>query len=395
MIIPDTTKIHSIKFTPDKKFPKTIAAFHFMRTPDADGYLWMAFEAVKEFTNFELELFSQLTTAIAETCEHFVMREETRIKASTFAQTIDDLTLPVLVLNDKKIIYSNQIAQEELNGDIESVIRNQKIDEWLDSRTTDVSLESEVDGDYFQVRGRRLSDGGGADIRVLIFTSDSEMHNKQAYLKLLMDTISHDFKAPLVNMQGFSKLLSMVGELNPKQEEYLSSIRSGMQEISAVVDDLFDIGRIVKEEGLRISEYSARETIEKAINLVQAEARQKRLKFECHLLPEDRKISVDQVLVVSALYNLLTNAVKHSRIGGTITVEEKEDGNNWSVSAIDCGKGMSQIDIEKMESSRFVSKEGQGLSIVERIARFHRGSISVESELGKGSKFILQLPCFE
>lgn len=396
LIIPDTTKIHSIKFSPDKKFPRTIAAYHFMQTPDVDGYLWMTFEAVKEFTSYELELFSQLTSAIAETGEHFVLQEETRIKARIFAQTIEDMPLPVLVLNDKrKVVYSNQIAQEKLNGDIESIAKDQKISEWLDSKTTDVRLEYEINGDHFQVRGRRLSDGGGAKIRVLIFASDSEMHNKQSYLTLLMDTISHDFKVPLVNMQGFSKLLSMVGELNPKQEEYLSSIRSGIQEISAVVDDLFDIGRIVKEEGLRISEYSARETIEKAINLVQAEARQKRLKFERHLLPEDGKIAVDQVLVVSALYNLLTNAVKHSRIGGTITVEEKVDGNNWSVSTIDCGKGMSQIDIEKMESSRFVSKEGQGLSIVERIARFHRGSISVESELGKGSKFILQLPCFE
>jgi signal transduction histidine kinase len=343
-----------------------------------------------------LELFAQLTTAVAESIEYFLLQEENRVKAGLFSQVLEDLPLPVLILNDKKkIMYTNQNAHEKFGNDFESMFADQQIDSWIGSKTAAASLEQEMDGTHFQVAGRRLSDGGGTDMFALVFSSDTEMHNKQSYLTLLMDTISHDFKVPLVNMQGFSKLMSMVGELNPKQEEYLASIRAGMQEISAVVEDLSDIGRIVKDEGLRVAECSAKETIEKAVNLVQAEARQKRLNIERLLLDEDRKIVIDQVLVVSALYNLMTNAVKHSRIGGVISIEEKVEGNDWIVSVIDCGKGMSQIDIEKMENDHFVSKEGQGLSIVERIARIHRGRLSIESELGKGSKFILQLPCFE
>ena len=100
-------------------------------------------------------------------------------------------------------------------------------------------------------------------------------------------------------------------------------------------------------------------------------------------------------MLFRSLYNLLNNAVSHSRLGGMIKVEEKTEGKNWIIAVQDFGKGISQIDIEKMKNDRFITKSGSGLSIVNRIAKVHRGELLVQSELGKGSRFILQLPCIE
>lgn len=395
LIIPDTTKIHSIKFSQDKKYPKTIAAYHFLQLPYADGYLWVSFEAIKEFTDFELALLAQLTSVLADVCEFSLLQDEMRKKARAFEQVLENLDIPILILNEQKeIIYSNQYANKKLSGHLKNICKNQSISSWMDSTDADTLQELDIEDRHYQVIGRRFRDEENSNAAVLILTDDSEFYNKQAYLTLILDTISHDFKVPLINMQGFSKLLSMVGDLNQKQEEYLDSIRAGVEEITSVVNDLFEISRIVQEDGLKISECSSKEILEKAVNLVQAEARQKRLEIK-NRSTANMAVKVDQVLVMSALYNLLTNAVKHSRIGGTISLEEKVDEKNWEISIQDCGKGMSQIDIEKLESSRFISKEEQELAIVDRIARFHRGKLTVESELGKGSKFILQLPCSE
>ena len=396
IIIPDTTKIHSIKFTPDKEYPKTIAAYHFMQLPSADGYLWMSFDAIKEFTDFELDLITQLTSVLADVCEFSLLQDEIRIKAGAYEQVLEKFDIPIIILNrHKEIIYASRNANGQFNGQYKNIFSNQSICSWMDSVDADTELELEIGGRHYQVVGRQFVNEENNGMAVLLLTDDTELNNRQAYLTLILDTISHDFKVPLINLQGFSKLLSMVGELNQKQGEYLESIRTGVEEISTVVNDLFEISRIIQEDGLKKSECSSKEILEKVVSLVQAEARQKRLEIEQQPAPNDLSIEVDQVLIVSAIYNLLTNAIKHSRIGGIITVEEKVNEQYWEVSIQDCGKGMSQIDIEKMESSSFHSKEGQGLSIVDRIARFHRGKLIVKSELGKGSKFILQLPCFE
>jgi signal transduction histidine kinase len=97
-------------------------------------------------------------------------------------------------------------------------------------------------------------------------------------------------------------------------------------------------------------------------------------------------------MVISALYNLLKNAVSNSRIGGMVALNSELVDGNWLVSVKDQGKGISQIDIDKLLENNYVSKENRDLSIVDQIARFHRGKLSVESELGRGSKFIFEIP---
>ncbi len=99
--------------------------------------------------------------------------------------------------------------------------------------------------------------------------------------------------------------------------------------------------------------------------------------------------------MLAALHTLLTNAVRNSHIGGTITLEEKMTAGEWIISVNDDGKGISQLDIEKLEKTHFQSKDWPGLTLVNRIIRFHKGKLNVESELGRGSKFIIQLPLSE
>ena len=392
LVISDTTKIHSIKFLPDKKYPKTIAAYRFMQTPQAAGYLWLSYEEIKEFSPFELQMISLAVESLAEVCQKAVLEEELHSKARLLEQLLSVVSTPVFVINDKrKIVFTNEIEAGLLQENIEQIYLNQQFTGWLESKDLDTRFELDIADHHYQIAGQKFNvDNKGA--LILVLDEDTAMYQKQSYLTLILDTISHDFKVPLINMQGFSKLLEMVGELNQKQSEYIQMIRSGIEEISLVVDDLFEVNRIIQEGGLKLEECFSNDIINKAVALVQAEARQKRIDFEYNPVSTDTKIVLDKVLVISALYNLLNNAVMHSRIGGTIIINEKTQNGVWEVSVQDRGKGISQIDIERLNESNFVTKEGRGLSIVNRIAKFHKGQLIIESELGKGSKFILQLP---
>lgn len=396
LIIPDTTKIHSIKFSPDKKYPKTIVAYHFLKMTDANGFLWMSFDAVKELTDFERELFAQTLPVLAEICQSSLLQDNLQTKFSIFEKTVNRIDLPIVVLKPQQgIIYANQAANEKFSDHFESIAAHALVTEWLNSEQVHSGMELEIGGRHYQASGFRLALNEEEQIALITFADDTVLNTKQEYLTLIMETVSHDFRIPLVNLQGFTKLLSMVGELNPKQTEYLDSIQSGIEEISLVVDDLFAMNRMLQEEGLKLTECFPKDLIEKAVSLVQAEARQKRVEIQCNLIADELSVWVDQALIISALYNLLNNAVKNSRIGTTVTVEDSMIEKSWLVSIQDSGRGISQIDIEKLESNHFLSKDGSGLSIVDKIARFHQGTLKIESELGKGSKLILQLPCFK
>jgi len=304
------------------------------------------------------------------------------------------LDVPVVFLGgDKKVSYANPSAEKTFNGNFEGICLNPIVDNWLESSDKTLRTDIEIADKHYQLSGERVEEPGFTGEAFAILTDETAINRKQAYLTLMMDTINHDFRGSLVNMQGFSKLLGMVGELNPKQSEYLQLIREGIDEIAAVTTDLLDVKRMVQEGGLKLQECAPQELIQKALSLVQAEARQKQVTFESRLTSDAQKVLVDRIMVVSALYQLLKQAIQNSHLGGSVSVAEELVEDKWIVSVQDAGRGISQIDIENLAQNHFSDKNSPGLSLVYRIARFHQGDMRVESELGKGTKFILQLLC--
>jgi signal transduction histidine kinase len=391
--IPDTTKIHSIKFSPDKRFPKTIAAFHFLQSPESNGYLWMTYEVIKEFSAFELDLLSQVLGTLAQVCEHSQKLSDLSTRSGIFERALEMADFPVLVINNQgEIRYVNSFMNKWTDEQIDKIRGNQGIAKWLDSKKPEINIDIEINHRDYQLSGRKVTEEEFKDIAILFLLDESDFVRKQTYLKLAIDTINHDFKSALINLQGFSKLLGMVGEMNPKQSEYLKMISDGVEDISTIVNDLFEVSRLEREGGLRLTANQPAEILNRAVTLVQAEARQKRVEIAVNTGTTET-IAIDQVFILVALHTLLTNAVRNSHIGGIVYFDEKCVDGEWIISVSDEGKGISQVDIERLEETHFQAAEWPGLSLVNRIAHFHKGKLKVESELGKGSKFCIHIPC--
>jgi len=394
LVINDTSKVHSIKFTPDVRYPRAIGAFRFLFSDDLAGYLWVSFEAVKEFTTYDLDKLTQFGSILELVCTNSNRVTTNRDSAMVYEKMLGLLDVPVVFLGgDKKVSYANPSAEKTFNGNFEGICLNPIVDNWLESSDKTLRTDIEIADKHYQLSGERVEEPGFTGEAFAILTDETAINRKQAYLTLMMDTINHDFRGSLVNMQGFSKLLGMVGELNPKQSEYLQLIREGIDEIAAVTTDLLDVKRMVQEGGLKLQECAPQELIQKALSLVQAEARQKQVTFESRLTSDAQKVLVDRIMVVSALYQLLKQAIQNSHLGGSVSVAEELVEDKWIGSVQDAGRGISQIDIENLAQNHFSDKNSPGLSLVYRIARFHQGDMRVESELGKGTKFILQLLC--
>jgi hypothetical protein len=392
LVISDTSKVHSIKFTPEVRYPRAIGALRFLFSDDLAGYLWVSFEAVKEFTTYELDKLAKFGSILGLICTDSYKMTVNRDSAMVFQKMLALMDVPVVFLGkNKKVSYANVSAQKTFNGDFEGICTNPIVVNWLQSTEAGLHTDIEIAERHYQFCGEKIDEPGFKGEAFAILADDTAINRKQAYLTLMMDTINHDFRGSLVNMQGFSKLLGMVGELNPKQSEYLQLIQDGIDEIATVTTDLLDVNRMIQEGGLKVQECAPQELVEKALTLIQAEARQKQVTFESRLTSEEKTVLVDRIMVVSALYQLLKQAIQNSHLGGSVAVAEELVKDKWVVSVQDAGRGISQIDIENLMQNHFTDKNSPGLSLVYRIARFHQGDLKVESELGKGTKFILQL----
>jgi signal transduction histidine kinase len=201
-------------------------------------------------------------------------------------------------------------------------------------------------------------------------------------------------------MHGYVAMIPTAGDLNEKQQEFVARILRGIDQMSELIDDLLDIGRIEAGVGIDMAPCAvgvlARMVV--ADSLGRAEA--KNLKLRLELPPTLSPIIGDEALIKRAVANLIDNAIKYTP-EGSVTVRVREGDSYLVVSVSDTGIGIAPADqirlfekfyrIKRRDTIR-IKGTGLGLAIVKSIAEGHNGRVWVESKLGEGSIFHLVLP---
>ncbi len=213
--------------------------------------------------------------------------------------------------------------------------------------------------------------------------------------------VAHELKVPMTSISGYADLLLMLGSLSDQQVTFLGSIKNAVQRMMVLVSDLNDISRI--ESGqlqVKQEEVDLRAAIEEAKEGViqQIKERQHNLIEE---IPDNlQKVKADRSRVVQVLTNILSNAYKYTPPGGTITLHIETQDGHINISVKDTGIGMTAEQIARLGTkfwradNQFVSEQpgtGLGLAITRNLLTLMGGDLKVESELGKGSTFSMQL----
>ncbi len=218
-----------------------------------------------------------------------------------------------------------------------------------------------------------------------------------------LSRMSHELRTPLNAVIGFSEMLleRVVGGLTAKQEEFLRDIRDSGMHLLALINDILDISKV--EAGrmeLTFVETDLREVVEAALTTLGPLIGQKHLDVSTTLDPSLTVIRADKIRLKQILYNLLSNAAKFTPEGGQIRVEVHQVSGDVELAVVDTGPGIAAEDQAKLFQEfsqvqvRQVAQEGTGLglSLVRRLVDLHGGRVWVESEVGKGSRFIVRLP---
>ncbi len=218
-----------------------------------------------------------------------------------------------------------------------------------------------------------------------------------------MRYVLHDLRSPLTAIQGFASMMSAVGELNEKQEYFITKILSGVAQMTALVENVQDAGRYDPDSGsyqvMRVPTDLA-QIVRKIVDnhLVPAE---KTLSVSLSVAENLPIINADETMLQRAINNLVDNAIKYTPDGGSIHVSVTRSDGKIIIAVEDTGLGISPQNqaqlfnrharIHRQEFKK-IKGTGLGLFIVRSVAKRHGGDAWVESDDGHGSTFYISIP---
>ncbi len=214
---------------------------------------------------------------------------------------------------------------------------------------------------------------------------------------------THEFRTPLANIRSHAESLEMGHESDPQsRKRFYNIIQCESLRLSQLVDELLDISRMQSGAlSLDPRETDLERLVEDAAASVQAQMRQKELKFRCELPPKYPKAMVDKGKLTAAIVNLLSNAAKYTPAGGLVIFRVDVNSQQLQFSVADSGIGIASEELPLVfdrffrsndDRVREITGSGLGLALVQEVARLHGGNVTVESTLNQGSTFRLSIP---
>ena len=334
--------------------------------------------------------------------------------------SIDD---PIIGLNmDREILFINDKALNVLNLKRENVIRKS---------AEELSLKN----DLLRRLIRELVTPGDQKEPLKIYADDKESYFKASYIPIInteagkdepsklgdvillknitefkeldsakttfISTISHELKTPIAAIMMSLQLLEdkRVGALNDEQEQLSKSIKENSERLLSITGELLNMTQV--EAGkLHLMPKITKpiELIEYAIKANQVQADKFNIQIEVEY-PEEKigKLFVDSEKIAWVLTNLLSNAIRYSKENGRVVIGARQEGDMIDLYVQDFGKGIDPRYHKSIFDRYFrvpgtkVQGSGLGLSISRDFVEAHGGTLTVESELGKGSRFVMRL----
>jgi signal transduction histidine kinase len=217
----------------------------------------------------------------------------------------------------------------------------------------------------------------------------------------LLATIAHDLRSPLSAVSGAIDLMVDGGQLTEQQEKFLAIATRATQHIIELVNDLLD-STLLDAGLLRLERQRVvvADVLTETLSTIGFLAEEKGISFQSNL-PTSLAVSADPARLAQIVQNLLSNAVKFTSSGGQVALFGHIEDDSMILTVADTGVGMTPeqvtriFDRDRKPPSRGTRGErgtGLGLTICHHLVELHNGSISVESELGRGTTFRVRLP---
>lgn len=234
---------------------------------------------------------------------------------------------------------------------------------------------------------------------ILIFFNITEAKKLEIVKKDFITNVSHELRTPLTSIRGFIETL--MDEIDEEYKNYLNIINNNTRRLILIVEDLLTLSELEnKDTQLIITDVNLPELIKNISVIFEQKLKEKQINLVHNFENDIPLIQADAFRLEQLMINLIDNAIKYSQIG-EIEVRLSKDSDKVIIEVKDTGVGIPKEHHSRIferfytvdrSHSRKTGGTGLGLSIVKHIVQAHNGEISIDSEVGKGTNFIVKIP---
>lgn len=333
--------------------------------------------------------------------------EAERARLESIIASIED---GVIVLDDeKKVVLINQVACNVFGLDGMEIVGKPIAEMTLNSDLRALLAKSEESAvKYYELN---FDDGRvfNAQHTPIPHIGSAITMQDITYLKRLdqikndfVHTVSHDLRSPLTAVLGYAELLERAGSLTEQQREFLQRIQGSVQNITALVNELLDLGRLEAGFDARRETVQLENIVRYSVGLLDSLVRKKNLHLQLEIADGLPGLRANPIRIRQMIDNLIGNAINYTPDGGKILVRLAVEDQQIILEVTDTGPGIpleeqARIFDKFYRASNVAETKGTGLglAIVKSIVDNYRGRVWVESVLGQGSSFFVVLPASE
>jgi two-component system, OmpR family, sensor histidine kinase SenX3 len=318
----------------------------------------------------------------------------------------------VVVDTYRDVVYANERAKEL------GLVRDRLLDDraWLAAQRT---LASGEDGEV-DLSSRKRSRAGRSGLSVrghvrllteddrrfaVVYVDDQSEHARmEATRRDFVANVSHELKTPVGAMGVLAEAILASGDDPETIRHFAAKMVTESQRLADMVGELIELSRLQGAEPL-----PDLEAVEVDIVVAEALSRHKVAADNAHIAvntdaPTGFRVLGDQTLLVTAIANLVSNAIAYSPDRSSVSISRRRRGDNIEIAVTDRGIGIARADQERVferffrvdqARSRATGGTGLGLAIVKHVAANHNGSIRLWSQPGTGSTFTLSIPAYQ
>jgi PAS domain S-box-containing protein len=377
------------------------------------GVFWLGYTEPHEFSQSEINFLTTLAgqaSVVAENTLLFANAEGGRrrllavLSSTADAVLVTDQTDRVILVNPamekafglKGSVVYRRLVRDVLNAPLllEALLKKTARPQSFELTATDdrvyLANVSAIRGEHNELLGR-----------VAVLRDITAMKEISEMKTELVRTVSHDLRGPLAYMRGYATMLPSVGEINDKQQYYLSKIIIGVDQMTSLVEGILNLRRL--EAGIEVMLENVRpeQLLENVASLHETEAEQAGLHLMTDVPTDLPRVPLDRSLMQQALSNLVLNAIKYAKESGPLILSAAANPDELIFSVQDRGPGIPADSLPHLfdefyrvqqRGSEHIKGAGLGLSLVRSIARRHGGRAWCQSKLGEGSTFYLSVP---
>jgi len=320
-----------------------------------------------------------------------------------------DASLRVTTLNSSAALLFRTSPSEATGKSVIEGLRNAEIDEFAEHLSQAGGPLEETVTIYqrervrLQMHGTAIRGEKESPAGFLIVLNDiTQLKRLEDIRRDFVANVSHELKTPVTSILGFVETLLDGAQDDPDNAaRFLEIIHNHAERLNSIIDDLLSLSRLESAGGaVPVSRCNIEEIVERVIVSETAHRKERRTEVGASY-SGSRTVSVNSSLLEQAVANLVNNAVKYSPAKSTVMVAVEHGGGILEIRVSDNGPGIPPVDQPRVFErffriergrSRDMGGTGLGLAIVKHIALAHGGEVSLESEPGRGSTFIMRIP---